>query len=317
MIALARDFSREQACESIFRAHWAQIVSEQRRRLEQPWKEQSEWHCGNGNANAEYKGKGFNPNYKGKNFIPGFVRPVRQNGQAQGGYRENQQPNGNRHNSYPQRQGSHQNTNYNAHQNQYGQHMPAQSNLHGDVDVEMIDAPSDEPNDIEMPDAPPLIIDPRIEALTMGSLAVKEVVSLPFFNPPVFYNPIFRPPTFKPPAKFPPSPPTLKGNAEYSGLANPALVTSKERTHYLQPVVAEWSLSTEFTPLQDLWVPQNGSEPSLTGENHPGLEHTFGDSIDKRPGTQSLFGLSVEAALAAPLYKENQGKDREEARRRN
>lgn len=83
-----------------------------------------------------------------------------------------------------------------------------------------------------MPDAPPLIIDPvgntstlfqhnimtnhmqRIEALTMGSLAVKEVVSLPFFNPPVFYNPIFRPPTFKPPAKFPPSPPTLKGNAE-------------------------------------------------------------------------------------------------------
>lgn len=78
-----------------------------------------------------------------------------------------------------------------------------------------------------MPDAPPLP-DPvsdlweaanglqhaltslqRIEAFTMGALAVKEFVSPPLshfqFNPPAFHHPALYPPTVHPPAVQPPA----------------------------------------------------------------------------------------------------------------
>lgn len=99
-----------------------------------------------------------------------------------------------------------------------------------------------------MPDAPPLS-DPvsdlweaanglqhaltslqRIEAFTMGVLAVKDIVSLPLFHfqfnpfafkqpavqPSAFNSSAFRPPTFYPPVFHPKviSSPKLQGNAE-------------------------------------------------------------------------------------------------------
>ncbi|CAI7614887.1 unnamed protein product [Penicillium crustosum] len=118
---------------------------------------------GTGNANPSspnYKGKNFNPNYKGKNYNPNFNRPVPANiGQVRNGNRR-RQPNNN--------------------------HRGLQSqDIQYNIDVQMAEAPSDEPNDIEMPDAPPLpdpmsdpwqaVPDPRIEAFTMGALAVKEI----------------------------------------------------------------------------------------------------------------------------------------------
>ncbi|KAJ6129002.1 hypothetical protein N7471_010219 [Penicillium samsonianum] len=108
-------------------------------------------HWGNNeNFNPNYKGKNFNLNYKGKNFNPNFSRPVPANvGQVRNGNRRNQRNNYNNRQNQPMHAG-----NYN-------------------IDVQMAEAPSDEPNDIEMPDAPPLP-DPRIEAFTMGALAVKE-----------------------------------------------------------------------------------------------------------------------------------------------
>lgn len=89
-----------------------------------------------------------------------------------------------------------------------------------------------------MPDAPPLVPDQvsyfwdnpstwqqlinsasqKSRALRMGAIAVKEIVSPPFFHSqthtfPIFPS-VFHPPKFHPPAFFPPAPPTLKGNAE-------------------------------------------------------------------------------------------------------
>ncbi|KAJ5195978.1 hypothetical protein N7449_006457 [Penicillium cf. viridicatum] len=181
------------------------------------------------NGNTNYKGKNFNPNYKGKNYNPNLCHPVPANiGQARNGNRRRQS-----------------NNNHQGLQSQYNQY---------NIDVQMAEAPSDEPNDIEMPDAPPLP-DPRIEAFTMGALAVKEIVSPPIshfqFNPlafpqpaidslafcpsasnhPVghppafthpafgtsaFCRPSFRPPTFHPPAVHPKiiTSPKLQGNAE-------------------------------------------------------------------------------------------------------
>ncbi|KAF7521002.1 hypothetical protein PCG10_008572 [Penicillium crustosum] len=155
---------------------------------------------GTGNANPSspnYKGKNFNPNYKGKNYNPNFNRPVPANiGQVRNGNRR-RQPNNN--------------------------HRGLQSqDIQYNIDVQMAEAPSDEPNDIEMPDAPPLP-DPvsdlwqaasglqhaltslqRIEAFTMGALAVKEIVSPPLshfqFNPFAFPEPVMNPLAFRPSA---------------------------------------------------------------------------------------------------------------------
>ncbi|CAI7670881.1 unnamed protein product [Penicillium discolor] len=125
------------------------------------------------NGNPNYKGKNFNPNYKGKNYNPNFTRPVPAN--------VDQARNGNR------RRPSN-NNNHRGLQSQYN------------IDVQMAEAPSDEPNDIEMPDAPPLP-DPRIEAFTMGALAVKEIVSPPLshfqFNPRAFSEPTMDPLAFR------------------------------------------------------------------------------------------------------------------------
>ncbi|KAJ5686691.1 hypothetical protein N7536_009310 [Penicillium majusculum] len=127
------------------------------------------------NGNLNYKGKNFNPNYKGKNYKPNFTRPVPAN--------VDQARNGNR------RRPSNNNNNHRGLQSQYN------------IDVQMVEAPSDEPNDIEMPDAPPLP-DSRIEAFTMGALAVKEIVSPPLshfqFNPRAFSEPTMDPLAFRP-----------------------------------------------------------------------------------------------------------------------
>lgn len=101
------------------------------------------------NGNTNYKGKNFNPNYKGKNYNPNLSRPVPAN--------IDQARNGNR-----RRQSNNNHRGLQSLCNQYN------------IDVQMAEAPSDEPNDIEMPDAPPLP-DLRIEAFTMGALAVKEI----------------------------------------------------------------------------------------------------------------------------------------------
>ncbi|EKV16163.1 hypothetical protein Pdw03_6326 [Penicillium digitatum] len=108
----------------------------------------------NHNGNPNYRGQNFNPNYKGKNYNPNFSRPVPANtSQARNGNWRRQS-----------------NKNHNNHQNQNKYSQPVSANS----DVQMAEAPTDEPNDIEMPDAPPLP-DPRIEAFTMGALAVKEI----------------------------------------------------------------------------------------------------------------------------------------------
>ncbi|KAJ5604031.1 hypothetical protein N7537_006987 [Penicillium hordei] len=162
------------------------------------------------NGNPNYKGKNFNPNYKGKSYNPNFSRPVPANiGQVRHGNRR-RQPN-----------------NHQGLQSKYN---------HYNIDVQMAEAPSDEPNDIEMPDAPPLldplVPDPvsdlwqaasglqhaltslqRIEAFTMGALAVKEIVSPPIslfrFNPLAFPQPAmdsfaFRPSAFNDSVTHPP-----------------------------------------------------------------------------------------------------------------
>ncbi|CAI7632687.1 unnamed protein product [Penicillium glandicola] len=118
------------------------------------------------NGNSNYKGRNFNPNYKGKNYNPNFSRAAPPNvGRARNGYRE-QQHNGDHYNPYPRRQ--------EPAYNDYNQHNQPMPTPNYNIDIQMADAPSDEPNDIEMPDAPPLS-DPRIEAFTMGALAVKEI----------------------------------------------------------------------------------------------------------------------------------------------
>ncbi|KAJ5800284.1 uncharacterized protein N7518_002352 [Penicillium psychrosexuale] len=128
----------------------------------------------NNQRSSNYKGKNFNPNYKGKNYNPSFSRPAQANvGQARNGNR--------RRLAY-----RNQNENYNL-------------DIHpSNIDVQMDDAPSDEPNDIEMPDAPalpdPVLPDPvsylweaahglqhaltslqRIKALALGAVAIKEM----------------------------------------------------------------------------------------------------------------------------------------------
>ncbi|CAI7666066.1 unnamed protein product [Penicillium palitans] len=168
------------------------------------------------NGNPNYKGKNFNPNYKGKNYNPNFNRPAPANvGQARNG-NQRRQPN----------------NNHRGLQSQFNQY---------NIDVQMAEAPSDEPNDIEMPDAPPLP-DPRIEAFTMGALAVKEIVSpsLSHFqlNPPAFPEPAMDPLAFRPSASnhhvtHPPisSHPAFRPSAFHHPAASPPTANPPASTH--------------------------------------------------------------------------------------
>ncbi|CAG8254349.1 unnamed protein product [Penicillium nalgiovense] len=197
----------------------------------------------NQNGNPNYKGKNFNPNYRGKNFNPHNANIQRANVNAPYKVKkfdprngDGQRPNGNGNGNG---NGNYKGKNYNPNYRGKNFYRHAQN---PNIDIEMIEAPSDEPNDIEMPDAPPLP-DPvsdlwgaanslqheltssqRIEAFAMGALAVKEIVSPSHFQfnplafhqraviPPAFYHssfdpafhrPAFRPPTFHPPAVHP------------------------------------------------------------------------------------------------------------------
>ncbi|KAJ5558443.1 hypothetical protein N7535_008654 [Penicillium sp. DV-2018c] len=124
-----------------------------------------------GNSNPNYRGQNFNPNYKGKNFRPDY-NPLDEKIL---------------HHSVENHPGPYSRL-----------HTPGQkamfSRQHQNSDVEMMDAPSDEPNDIEMPDAPPIFDDPvseinywipklqdvltslqQLEAFTKTAYAVKEI----------------------------------------------------------------------------------------------------------------------------------------------
>jgi hypothetical protein len=193
----------------------------------------------NAYPNSNYHGRHFNPNYKGKNFIPNFhgrqsstadsrnadfnsnfQRPHGGSvlgvhggrvADARSGDRGNQLDGAN-----PPPKGPRNNRRRN--RNNAYLSLPAKFNeALSDADIFMPEAPSDEPNDIEMPDAPPLLVDPvsefyqaasmlkeeiltflqRIEAFNAGAQMLQQTVSYPIasntFNPlnpfPFILNP--------------------------------------------------------------------------------------------------------------------------------
>lgn len=149
----------------------------------------------NVNPNPNYKGKNFNPNYKGKNFNPNYQRP---RGGSVADARGSPESQLNGQGPFTGVRNNHRNRN----RKQNNKSLPQKfKNIYRDLDIIMIDAPSDEPNDIEMPDAPPLPVDPvsefdqssillqamlsilqRIEAFTTSAQAVQQIVS--FFMSP-------------------------------------------------------------------------------------------------------------------------------------
>ncbi|KAJ5135462.1 uncharacterized protein N7515_004740 [Penicillium bovifimosum] len=152
------------------------------------WNKNRNGHSNGKDANNHgYQTGNPNPNYKGKNFRPDFHRTRRED------VSQSRVDQGVSRTSVGANPGPHSRL-----------QRPRQNTLlgqqHQDYDIEMMDAPSYEPNDIEMPDAPPLFQefaqDPvneihdlktrlqdilnslqRIEALTMGAYAVKEIIS--------------------------------------------------------------------------------------------------------------------------------------------
>ncbi|KAJ5952753.1 uncharacterized protein N7479_011166 [Penicillium vulpinum] len=158
----------------------------------------------NNNSNGNYNGQNVNPNYKGKNYDPNYR--------------------GRNHNS---------NTSHAAHQPLPAAHQPVPV-VNSNIDFQMAEAPAyvcpppDEPNDIEMPDAPPLVdtvsdireaaqglqdaltsVFQRIQALAKGAFAIKQMVSPPLsnfqFNPVSFHEPTSHQPGFHPSAFNPPN----------------------------------------------------------------------------------------------------------------
>ncbi|KAF3019214.1 hypothetical protein E8E15_008519 [Penicillium rubens] len=261
----------------------------------------------NQNGNPNYKGKNFNPNYRGKNFNPHHANIERANVNTPYKVKKFNPRNGNGQwsngNANANANGNYKGKNYNP--NYRGKNFNRHAH-NPNIDIEMTEAPSDEPNDIEMPDAPPLP-DPRIEAFAMGALAVKEIVSPSHFQPnplafhqpavipppfyqssfdhPTFRRPAFRPPTFHPPA------------------VHPKIIKTMLR------------LASELDPgyPQDLWVPQTGYKPSVTGDYPP--EQGTEDSIDRQHTTRISSGPGVDGTCNnCPVHMEDQTQVREKSR---
>jgi hypothetical protein len=204
------------------------------------------------NFNSNYRGKHFNPNfhghqggaventrtgnsnYKGKNFNPNYRWDVHspQTGAALGNQREFV-PNhqgvsvlshrggtvadaryGNQNNQFSGLMHGPQNNCRNRSRKSQYLPLPAKfNNAFRDIDILMTDAQSDESYDIEMPDAPPIPIDPvsnlhqatdmlheiltsvqRIEAFTAGAQALQQTVSHPVLRSPLIApNPLYHP----------------------------------------------------------------------------------------------------------------------------
>ncbi|CAG8421944.1 unnamed protein product [Penicillium salamii] len=142
---------------------------------------------GNVNPNPNYKGKNFNPNYCGRNFNPDYQGP---RGGSVGDARGSPESQLNGQGPFTGARNNRRNRNRNRN-NRNNQSLPDNFRAQAD-DIDMSEAPPvfapplfddsrhiAEPIDTEMPDAPPLFDNIKIELFNAGAAAVQEAVGTP------------------------------------------------------------------------------------------------------------------------------------------